>query len=286
MLYTLQNNWLTVKMEDLGTQLASIQTPDGREFLWQGSPDSWQRRAPILFPIIGRLKDGCYQVDGTVYKISQHGFARDMVFEVVEQKKDSISFRISDTEETRKVYPFAFTLTVTYTLEENRIVKSHRVENRSDREMLYELGAHDGFQAVVPEDAIQLEGVDFVQLYGMDENNMLTPKNLEVPSKLPLTPMTFGRDTMIFDNAGPACLTGAQGNPKVTVTYEDFPYMGIWTPHKPFDTGFVCIEPWSTLPDGEFMGRELGDKPGIRRLAPGQSEVLTYTTAIHGGNEV
>ena len=76
-------------------------------------------------------------------------------------------------------------------------------------------------------------------------------------------------------------MCGKAGHPRVMLSFPDFPYLGIWTQGKPFDTGYVCIEPWSSLPDGAFMGRELGDKPGIRRLAPGQREVLSYTTTIY-----
>ena len=278
MIYTIQNAHLRVQIEDLGAQLASIQDQEGREFLWQGSPESWNRRAPILFPIIGRLKDNRYLVDGTAYELTQHGFARDMIFAVTQHSEQSVSFRLESSEETKRRYPFAFALTVTYTLQENQLIKSHRVENLSDRDMLYELGAHDGYRAAVREDFIQLEGTEAVALYGMDGDNMLTPKDREVSGKLPLTPMTYRRDTLVFDNPGCARLRTAQG--AVAVSTQDFPYMGVWTPDKPFDTGFVCIEPWSTLPDGVFMGRELADKPGVRRLAPGQSETLTYTTTI------
>ena len=149
MIYTIQNEFLTVRVEDLGAQLSSIQAPDGTEYLWQGDPDIWARRAPILFPFIARLRENTYYLDGQPYAISTHGFARDMVFSLVEQGEDHISLLLTDTPETREVYPFSFSLTVTYTLEKNRLKKSHRVENRSQRDMYYELGAHDGFRAPV-----------------------------------------------------------------------------------------------------------------------------------------
>lgn len=284
MIYTIQNRSLTVKIEDLGAQLASIQDHRGREFLWQGSPDSWARRAPILFPVIGRLREGTYQLDGEPYTISSHGFARDCVFQVAAEGETELSFRLTDSPETRKVYPFAFALTVTYRLEEQSLEKAVTVENRSDREMLYELGAHDGFAANTQGDSIQVfrrepGDVEVLSLYGMNGENMLTPKNLEVSARLPLTPMTYGRDTMIFDNPGCARLSTGQG--EVVLQAPDFPYMGVWTPDLGFETGFVCIEPWSSLPDGTFMGRELGEKTGVRRLAPGVSETLRYTTTVH-----
>lgn len=292
MMVTIQSDALTVDIDSLGAQLASIRTKDGEEYLWQGNPDIWARRAPILFPFIGRLKDSTYQLQGTPYTISTHGFARDMEFAVTEQEADRVSFQLTDTPQTQQVYPFAFTLTVTYALKGTVLTKTHRVVNRSSRDMLYELGAHDGFRVPVGEGhtmadyTIRLPGVDRVRFYGMDENLMLTPKGEEIPltgSALPLTPATFGLDTMILDTPpqAQALLCDRDGKPRVGLTFPDFPYLGLWTQAKPFDTGYVCIEPWSTLPDGTFMGRELGEKTGIRRLAPGQEEELRYTTTIY-----
>ena len=291
MTVTIQNERLTVEIEALGAQLASIRTPDGTEYLWQGDPDIWPRRAPLLFPVIGWLKDSTYLLEGVPYTIPQHGFARDMEFAVAAHSPRSATFRITDTPETRAVYPFSFALEVTYTLEEDRLVKAHRVENRSDREMLYELGGHDGFRAplepgaAMDRYAIRWPGSETVRPYGMDGDCLLTPKGGPIPlegGRLPLKPARLGLDTLVFDapQAGVASLVDDWGRPRVTLTFPDFPYLGIWTQDRPFDTGYVCIEPWSSLPDAAFVGRELGDKAGIRRLAPGQSETLTYTTTI------
>ena len=230
--------------------------------------------------------------DGQPYAISTHGFARDMVFSLVDQGEDYISLQLTDTPETRKVYPFSFSLTVTYTLERNRLKKCHRVENRSDKDMYYELGAHDGFRAPVEPGvpmsswSIRLPGVERVQFYGMDESCTLTPKGEAIPledGKLPLTPSTYGLDTMVLDRPRQATaqLVDDRGHPRVSVEFPDFDYLGLWTADKPFDTGYVCIEPWSSLPDASFVGRELSQKAGVRRLAPGESEELSYLTTIN-----
>lgn len=291
MIVTIANECLTVDIEDFGAQLASVRSHSGTEYLWQGDADIWARRAPILFPILGRLKDNTYLLQGQPYTIPTHGFARDMVFEVVEQSPTRASFRLTDTPETRKVYPFAFSLTVTYALEGSRLTKSHRIENHSSVEMLYELGAHDGFQAPLSQGekmgdyAIRLPGLDAIAPYGMDEACMVTPKGDSIPlteGRMPLTPATYGLDTVILDQPpqARAVLVDGQDRPRVTVDFGDFAYLGIWTQNKPFDTNYVCIEPWTTLPDATFVGRELGDKAGIRRLVPGASEVLAYTTTF------
>lgn len=291
MLVTISSSALTVKVEDLGAQLASIRSPDGTEYLWQGDPNIWARRAPILFPVLGRLRDSRYLLDGVPYTIPTHGFARDSVFSVVEQAPDSVSFQLIDSPETLACYPFAFSLTVTYTLSGNRLTKTHRVENRSDREMLYELGAHDGFRAPLGsgeqmgEYAIRLPGLEAIRPYGMDEQCMVTPKGREIPlsnGRMPLTPASYGLDTVILDRPPRACavLVDSADRPRVTVEFDQFPYLGIWTQNKPFDTNYVCIEPWSTLPDAVFVGRELGDKASIRRLAPGAAETLSYSVTF------
>lgn len=291
MIVTLNNEFLTVEIEDVGAQLASITAKDGTQYLWQGDPDIWPRRAPLLFPILGRLKDSQYTLGEEVYTIPTHGFCRDALFAVEQHSETSVSFRLTDSEETRKVYPFSFVLTVTYTLEENRLIKAHKVENHSQQTMYYELGGHDGFRAPLAEGekmsdyAVRIPGLEAIQPYAMNEELMLIPKNVIVPlhdGRIALKPSVYGQDTVILDQfpQSKAVLVDGQDRPRVTMEFGDFSYLGIWTMDKDFDTNYVCIEPWTTLPDGTFVGRGLKDKAGIRALEPGQSETLTYTTTF------
>ena len=134
--------------------------------------------------------------------------------------------------------------------------------------------------------AIRLPGwEDAITPYGMDENAMVTPKEKSIPlenGRLFLTPATYNLDTVILDQPpqARAVLVDGQDRPRVTVDFPQFPYLGIWTQNKPFDTNYVCIEPWSTLPDATFVGRELKDKAGIRSLQPGAWEELSYTATF------
>ena len=292
MIVTLENPVLRVSVEDAGAQLCSVRRPDGTEYIWQADPAVWGRHAPLLFPIIGRLKDGRYRLGEKTWTIPTHGFGRDSVFTVGERGEDRVTFTLTHSPKTRAVYPFAFSLAVTYRLEGDRLIKSHRVENLGGEEMLYELGGHDGYRCplspgeTMGDYAVVLPGVDTLTPYGMNEENMLTPKGPAYPlegGRIALTPATYGLDTVILDDLPQrkAMLVDGTGRARVTVDFADFPYLGLWTADKPFDTNYVCIEPWSTLPDGVFLGRDLGDKPGIRRLAPGAAETLTYTTTFH-----
>lgn len=291
MIVTLKNEVLTVEIEDVGAQLASITGQDGVQYLWQGDPEIWPRRAPLLFPVLGRLKDSQYTLEGETYTIPTHGFCRDALFTAEQHSQTSASFRLSDSEQTRKVYPFAFSLCVTYELEENRLVKRHTVENRTQKTMYYELGGHDGFRAPLTpgekmEDyAIRIPGLEHIQPYAMNDELMLVPKGEIIAldnGRIPLKPAVYGLDTIILDQLpqSTAILVDGQDRPRVTMEFADFLYLGIWTQNKPFDTNYVCIEPWTTLPDGTFVGRGLKDKMGIRALAPGQSETLVYTTTF------
>ncbi len=289
MFVALRSPELTVVIEDVGAQLASVRNVRGTEYLWQGDPAVWPRRAPLLFPIIARLKGQQYTLEGKTYTIPTHGFCRTAPFKVVEQSESRVSFRYEDTEETRQVYPFSFALTVTYSLEGNCLRKSHQVENRSEGAMLYELGGHDGFRAPLEEGesmsdyAIRLPGVEAVRPYGMDGENMITPKTASHPlpeGRMPLKPSVYGLDTIILDELPErrALLVDGADRPRVTMEFPDFPFLGVWTAAKDFDTNYVCIEPWTTLPDAVFAGRGLADKPGIRTLEAGARETLTYTT--------
>lgn len=292
MMVTIQSEFLTVDIEDAGAQLASVRDKQsGTEYLWQGDPQIWNRRAPLLFPIIARLKDHHYEWNGKTWTIPDHGFCRSAPFALAEQGKHTASFRYADTAETKEVYPFSFVLTVTYRLEGRKLIKSHTIENRSDVPMLYELGGHDGYRAPLEAGetmsgyAIRFPGLDAITPYGMDARNMITPKTAtyQLPNgRMPLTPSSYHLDTVILDNLPErkAILEDQDGKARVIVEFADFPYLGVWTMAKEYDTNYVCIEPWTTLPDATFVGRALADKAGIRTLQAGAREILTFAATF------
>ena len=295
MTVTLKNEFLTVLIEDKGAQLCSVRNAAGTEYIWTADPAVWNRHAPLLFPVIGRLQGGEYTVHGRTYHISSHGFARDSVFTVAEATDTRAVFTLTHSEETKAVYPFSFLLTVVYELDGCQLKKHFTVENLDQQVMYYELGGHDGFTAPHAPDqtmddcAILLPGYDdgFTP-YGMDEACMITPKGDKLPfpgGRIPLKPMTHGLDTFIVDSptSAKAILVDRDNKPLVTLHFPDFPYLGMWTMHMEggIDTNYVCIEPWSTLPDTTFVGRDLSEKAGIRALQPSERENLSYTTIFH-----
>ncbi len=288
MIVTLENEFLTVQIDDTGAQLCSVRTPAGVEYIWQADPAVWGRHAPLLFPIIGRLQNSQYTLEGTSFQIPMHGFARDSVFTVAQQSRTQAVFQLTDSPETRTMFPFSFLLTVTFRLEGRTLTKTCTVENRSARTMYYELGNHDGFNAPLAHGesmddyAVVLPGLDVLEPYGMDEQGMLHAKGeRSIPltgHKVALKPSVYGLDTVVVDELpqNRVLLVDKSGKARITLDFPDYPYLGIWTQDKPFDTNYVCLEPWSSLPDCAFVGRSLSEKAGVRVLEAGKSEALTY----------
>lgn len=293
MTVTLKNDLLTIVIEHAGAQLASVKNAAGAEYIWKGDPAIWGRHAPLLFPIISRLKDNRYTLNGKTYTIPQHGFARNMDFALVEATDSRAVFTLTEDESTLAVFPFPFQLTVVYELEGETLKKSITVKNPGEETMFYELGIHDGFTCPHSPDesmsdwAVVIPGEDTFELYGMDDTAMITPKDRTVHfpgGRISTQPMvTHNIDTFIMD--APAChrasLVNKNGEPVVTMDFPGFPFLGIWTTYRDFETRYVCIEPWSTLPDATFVGRGLDEKAGIRSLEPGKTDTLFYTTTFH-----
>ena len=287
---TIKNEVLTAAIDEKGAQLCSVKGADGTEYIWQADPKVWGRHAPLLFPLVGRLKDGQYTLEGKTYTIGTHGFARDTVFEVAEQTESAVSFRITDTPETLEKWPFRFALTVTFALEGNSLRKTCQVDNRDVRTMYYELGSHDGFNAPnrpgeqMSDWAIRLPGLTTLEPYGMDEACMMTPRGgqtISLPDgRIPLKPMTYGLDTIVLSDLPQrtAQLVDGRDQVRVSMEFDDYDYLALWTMDLPIDTNYVCIEPWTTLPDAVFVGRDLSEKAGIRTLEAGKSETRTYIT--------
>lgn len=289
---TIHNEKLTAQIDELGAQLCSLKSAEGVEYLWQADPAVWGRHAPLLFPLIGRLKGGCYTLNGREYRIGAHGFARDCVFTVAAQEEHSVSLVLTSSPETLLMWPYDFRLTVTFALEENRLTKTCTVENPNQDTMYYELGHHDGFNAALApgetmsDYAVCLPGVDCLHPYGMDEAAMLTPKGREISldqGRISLKPMDYGLDTIVLDefSTKSVSLVDRSGKARVTLDFDDYTYLAIWTMDQEKDTNYVCLEPWTSLPDATFVGRDLTEKAHVRSLAPGGQDRLSYTVTLN-----
>ena len=285
-LFILDNDELAVRISPVGAELQSV-VRDGIERMWCGDSAVWGRRAPLLFPLIGRLRDGEYELGGRRVAAPTHGFCRDRAFAVSQTSRTRVRFETASDEGTRAVYPFDFRLTVDFSLEGSAIVKTHAVENAGDIPMPFELGGHEAYATRLlagehmDDYFVRFEGLDKIEMFGMDEAGILTLPKIAVPledGRLAKTPEQLGIDTIVLENVpgSAATLACSKNGHSVTVEFPDFPYLGLWTKAGQNDARYLCIEPWSALPDARFSPRELAEKPGVRTLEPGESATLAY----------
>lgn len=278
--FTLQNDILRIRIKQAGAELASIfHIPFDREYLWQGDPAYWKRHSSILFPIVGKLQDDQYQLDGKSYRMTQHGFARDMPFQVEEQNAHSLKLTLKETAETLAMYPFSFRFDVLYALEKDRLYITYEISNPAEETLFFSLGAHPAFNVPhIPSTrrrdyALQFETAETAARHLIDDGLRTgeTEPLLQDATTLPITDELFDRDALILSSlrSEELSLVGPGGQVIWRFGFSGFPYLGIWS--KSSDAPFVCIEPWHGVADEKGFTGPFHLKEGIIAL-PGKAE--------------
>lgn len=288
----ISNEFLEVAISETGAELQSIKTvkdSKNTEYLWQGDPAFWKRRAPILFPIVGCIKDGQYSYDGRAYPLPQHGFARDLEFSVLLEAggaKDKVTFRLKSDEKTRGIYPFDFALTVGYALTDGCLTATHKVENTGAKTMYFSIGEHPGFN-------LTLGGNDKISDYFLEfeQRETLSARYLinnymdgvkpcfENENIFPLDENVFIDDAYAFEGLKSKFVTlkSRKHDKGVRVGFDGYPYLGIWAP---VGAPFVCIEPWFGIASSATESGDITQKEGIIALAAGKTFECCYTVEI------
>lgn len=265
---TISNSNLTAIINHFGAELISLRTKENKEYIWEGNPEFWGKHSPILFPIVGTLKNNYYLFNGVEYHLSRHGFARDLKFELIEIKDRSATFSIQSSEETLKTYPFKFELQICYSLDKNKLNIDYKVINKNDLIMPFSIGAHPAFalSGNFESYSIVFEQEETLEYYLL-ENDLVsnTTKKLEADSKrIPLNYELFNNDALIFKSIKSNSLTLLEkSKPMIKVCFEDFPNLGIWTKKN---APFLCIEPWFGYSDTEENSGTIFEKEGIQIL--------------------
>jgi galactose mutarotase-like enzyme len=283
---TIDNGVLRVSIDSLGAELSSLIDLDENELLWQGG-EVWPRRAPVLFPIVGRMPNDELVHDGGIYSISQHGFARDQKFRVSHEDTNEVQFTLVDNAATLMHFPFPFRLDIRFSLEGSRLGVMTTVANTGTERFSASLGEHPGFAwPIVPGVAKEDHSLEFsadepAPIRRLDDGLLLPdPQPTPVVGRtIRLNESLFAADAMIFDSLKSRSVRySAPGAPSITVDFADFPLLGVWS-KAPGE--FLCIEPWfgMTAPLG-FTG-EYDAKPGQFSLAPG--DVLSFAYGITVG---
>ncbi|PUE63695.1 aldose 1-epimerase family protein [Arcobacter caeni] len=270
--YEIKNNFIKAKIKSFGAELNSLQKNDNDlEYIWQGNKEFWNRHSPILFPIVGRLKNDSYFYKNQKYNMTQHGFARDKEFELVNQKEDFIEFRLKSDEKTFEIYPFSFELYLSYKLEFSKLIISYKVINKSDEKIFFSIGAHPAFNwGLIKNEKkenyfLEFDDIKQTKRYFLNDLGLVYKnEDLEIiENKMPLNEGLFKNDALVFNdlNIKNVSLKNTKNDNFIKVNFDNFPYLGIWS--KPSGAPFICIEPWFGVADEKNSTQNLEDKKGI-----------------------
>lgn len=287
----LENEGFVIDINERGAELKRIYCKaNGLDYLWRGNLGDkyWQKSATLLFPFVGRLQDGKYSYAGVDYEIGCHGFAKEMDFDVVERSDTSVLFNIVSNDDTRRSYPFDFSLYVRYTLEGNNLKHEVIVKNTDKKRMLFKLGFHPAFNVPLTSDTsfedwkIVFDPTDTV------ERRLITERGLDgsidspccdiEDNELSLTHEMFKDDALVLKNTGShATILSDKSEHGVTVNYST-PWVGLWQTYRN-DTPFVAIEPWYQIPGKDLVHTKLEDVDDVFKLESG--EVGTYSISFN-----
>lgn len=286
----LENDTMLIELKEAGAELTKIYNKQTQlDYLWNADTAFWGRHAPILFPTVGRLVEDTYFVDGEAFHLPQHGFARDREFKVVELLRDKCVLELSADEKSRLVYPYAFHLTVSYTLLEDGVHVEYQVENTDEKRIYFSIGAHPAFNLPLVRgttfddyylDFHAKEELESLQLEGPYRSGKLKRVTAEETMELPINYELFANDALIFEGLkeNKIAIRSKKHAHFVQVDFPNFPFVGIWTAGD--GTPFLCIEPWYGIADGVGSPVELRDKAGIEQLEPEAIFTANYTIQV------
>lgn len=291
MKYQISNSFLDITIDSLGAEILSIKDQNTKtEYLWQADKNIWARHAPILFPIVGKLKDDQYNYDGKTYHMTQHGFARDREFEVVNQDKNKISLALKSDEKTLEMFPFKFELVVQYTLLNNMVEVNFVVKNLDDKTMIFGIGGHPGFNLAIDQDTKKHNYFFRFEPAKSRVRIPLVGSNIDVKNRtlaatdasIEISDNLFENDALIFElnSKTKISLRNDQNDYHINMILDQTPFVGLWSPY-PKIANFVCIEPWWGIADDVNSNGKIEDKIGMNKLASGQTFTSGYQMSFH-----
>lgn len=287
MIIELKKGNLRAAARTLGGELVSLKDEKGQEYIWEGDPAFWSGQNPVLFPIVGSLKDGKVDIGGKTYEMGRHGFARGMEFAPVDRGEDFVTLELRENEETLKCYPFPFSLRVTHRLLEDGFATTFTVANTGDAPMPFCVGGHTAVR--IPEGE-RLEDYDLVfDMLEQADSHLLNAQGIirhdgRRPmldgNRIALKYDDFAEmDTIIFSmlRSGNVSLLQRETGRGVRLDFHEFPMVAFWT--KP-GAPFLCLEPWQGCAAWDNESGKFEDKPFCTVLRPEGEKSLTYTFCI------
>ncbi len=279
---TLSNRTIEAQINTSGAELCSLKSNSNREYIWEGNPAFWGKHSPVLFPIVGTLKNNTFYQNGIEYVLSRHGFAREMEFQLVTTCENSAVFSIQSNSETLQKYPFEFELQIQYTLIGTTLELAYSVINKDKIAIPFSIGAHPAFAlpSNFEEYTLAFDETEPLE-YTLLENDLVSKQTERIKTntnKVPLTYELFKKDALIFKQLKSTALTIIEKeNPILKVRFDDFPNLGIWTK---MDAPFICIEPWFGYSDTTESNGNLFEKEGIIVLTTGSTFQAKFSIEI------
>jgi len=274
MIVTISNETLTATINTLGAELISL-VKNNKNYIWNIDETYWNKTSPVLFPVVGRLKNDSYSFNGKTYQLPRHGFARNMEFSFDKKSDSQVIFELNETEATKAIYPFTFKLLLAYTLIGNELVMEYFVRNQSEEVLLFSIGAHPAFaiEGNFENYSLQFNEEDLFETHHL-ENESFNGKSTLLETKnntIALNYTLFEKDALVFKQLNSNEVTLKNKDKAILkINYDHFPYLGIWTKQK---APFLCIEPWCGLADSSNHKGDLEEKEGINHL-PAREDFL------------
>lgn len=290
MIYTLENEKIKITANTYGGELNNLITKeDSVEFLWNGNEAFWKYHSPILFPIVGKVLKGKYRVEGKEYELPQHGLARLREFKMIEKTDSRIVFELLWNEDTLRIYPYKFSLRLSYDLLEEGVKVGYEVKNLDNKDIYFSIGGHPAFMCPLFKDEkfedyyFEFNQKETAEIMLLDKNTGYLTKDrkefLKDQNKINLSFNLFENDALIFDSlkSNSITLKSDKNNKSLTMNFTNFPYLALWT--KATGAPFVCIEPWCGHADYIDFNGDFKDKPGIERLKV--NEIFKASYSLH-----
>ncbi len=280
MLHYLENDFLKISVDTHGAELSSIYNKkENKNMLWHGDPQFWGRKSPVLFPVVGKYKNGKTTYNGKEYALGQHGFARDMEFALIEESENKLSFVLESSDETLTKYPFKFRLICSFELINNKITVGWDVLNTDDKAMYFSIGAHPAFYCNKGETVLSMNGEN-LKYSLVNSAGLYTPAKYDVESSFVLHDHIFDNDALIIENSDVTEVSLADNGKKYLTVKFDAPLFGIWSPTKK-NAPFVCIEPWYGRCDGADFNGDITEREWSNSLKVNENWHKEYEIIIN-----
>jgi len=288
-MFTIENANLTVVISPEGAALQSIFNKDlKREYMWSGDAAFWGKKSPILFPIVGTLKEDTYYFGGKAYQLGRHGFARDMVFTLIAQTGSTIGLRLKSNEDTLAKYPFDFRFDIRYELIQNSVKVTYSVSNSGKSPMYFSVGGHPAFKVPLEEGLayndyyLEFNHQEHAGRWPISKEGLIETVPVELlnnTDRLALTKELFQKDALVFKglSSNSVTLKSDRDVHGLSVDFTGFPYLGIWAAKN---ADFVCIEPWCGIADSVGTDQQLEKKEGIHVLQPAKNFERSWSVTV------